>query len=106
MKIKKKPINVLKPIGDSVDIVSGGSSTLLNTMPYAHTMNIVSGDATYLLAEFSGPSEINYSSGLNILFHKKFRTLLGHIITKRIFLGNIVRGNIFGISYTFIQISF
>lgn len=65
-QITIKHKNIPYSIGDSVDIVSGASSTLLNTMPYAHTMNIVSGDATYLWAEFSGPSEINYSSGLSI----------------------------------------
>jgi hypothetical protein len=65
-QITIKHKNIPYNIGDSVDIVSGASSTLLNTMPYTYTTNVVSGDATYLLAEFSGASEINYSRGLNI----------------------------------------
>ena len=65
-QITIKHKNIPYNIGDSVDIVSGGSSTLLNTMPFTYTTNIVSGDATHLLAEFSGPSEINYREGLNI----------------------------------------
>ena len=65
-EITIKHKNIPYNIGDSIDIISTAASTLLNTMPYNYTTNIVSGDASYLVAEFSGPTDTSYASGLSI----------------------------------------